>query len=164
MAKFQDEQRDHEYDNLLADIIEHKDDVVAKVYRSYAERHIEIDVRKNGGEYVYLIASVYEKGYPPRYLIIDAWPELSDFEARTRQIETQQREFYQEWHRTAQRGKDHPDGGGKVNEQFLDKHSRKVIVTRSEPDLAAITLAKRVNIVLIIQEGPRRFRLADDTT
>jgi hypothetical protein len=151
MAKLHDEQ-----DDLVADIKERIDEVAALVYPEFdsKKRHIETKTRRNGGEHDYIIAHVYDDN-ELLHLIIDARPKLSDFLAVARRLEICQKRLYQERYQTGQSSK---DPSNQVRQDILDKHSRKVIVTRSEPDFPARKSAKKISIVLIVQdEATGRF-------
>jgi hypothetical protein len=161
MAKFHDEHRDPEHDDLVADIKKDIFEVAGLVYPEFgAKRYVEIETRRNGGKYDYVIAHVYDD-QALLHLIIDARPKLSDFEAVAQWLETCQRAYYQERYQTTQSGK---DPSKQVRQDILDKHSRKVIVTRSDPDSPTRISAERISIFLVVQdEATRRFSLPKDT-
>jgi hypothetical protein len=160
MAKFHDEHRDQEHDDLVADIKKKIKEVAGLVYHEFdGTRDIKIEPERNDGEcdYVIAIVSDYTKDtkHERPHLIIDARPklELSDFEEVATGLEACQKRCYQETHPT-------DDPSKQVLEQFLYNHSRKVIVTRSDPDSLPRKSARERKIFLIVQdEVTRRFRL-----
>jgi hypothetical protein len=127
-------------------------DVIAKIYEDWGEKY-------RGGE-----ARMH---YFP-YLIIDAKPKLTDFGAVTRQIKTYQSLLYvreiekERTDRCLSTQYMRPTDPSTIDRDTLDKKSKMVIVTNSEPTRAALIIAKNEGISLIIHNKETgRFSLAD---